>query len=120
MNLIDADFNHSNAFTIWKNKQKKLYVKTIFNIIMAMDLLGTIVGILIYLGIVALCCTILERDSQNTPAPKTNSKTTKRQNTYSTPYDFCECPSCGAPGYDGYCEECGYPDINQGWIGENY
>ena len=31
---------------------------------------------------------------------------------------YCECPSCGAPYYDGYCEECGYPDVNQGWLGE--
>lgn len=33
---------------------------------------------------------------------------------------YSECPSCGASGYDGYCEECGYPDVNLGWIGENY
>ena len=34
--------------------------------------------------------------------------------------NYRECPACGSPYYDGYCEECGYPDINQGWLGENY
>ena len=31
-----------------------------------------------------------------------------------------ECPSCGAVMYGDYCEECGWPDVNQGWLGENY
>ena len=25
---------------------------------------------------------------------------------YYDDYSYCECPSCGAPYYDGYCEEC--------------
>ena len=31
-----------------------------------------------------------------------------------------ECPSCGAEIDDEYCDECGWPDVNQGWVGENY
>lgn len=31
-----------------------------------------------------------------------------------------ECPECGALMDDDYCEECGWPDVNQGWLGENY
>lgn len=30
------------------------------------------------------------------------------------------CPCCGAELYDEYCEECGWPDVNQGWLGEEY
>lgn len=31
------------------------------------------------------------------------------------------CPSCGGDLEDDeYCEECGWPDVNQGWVGENY
>lgn len=35
---------------------------------------------------------------------------------------YCECPSCGAlmDGDDMHCEECGWPDVNQGWLGEEY
>lgn len=84
---------------------------------MAVDLIGTIVTILVFVAIVGFCCTGESDSPKNTTQKNTPPK---RQNTYHTPYDFCECPSCGAPGYDGYCEECGYPDINQGWIGENY
>ncbi len=29
------------------------------------------------------------------------------------------CPGCGAELDDGYCDECGWPDVNQGWFGEN-
>ena len=34
--------------------------------------------------------------------------------------DYMECPSCGALIDGCYCEECGWPDVNQGWLGENY
>ena len=38
-----------------------------------------------------------------------------------SPYDDSdECPSCGATIYGECCEECGWPDVNQGWLGENY
>ena len=31
------------------------------------------------------------------------------------------CPECGEPIDDeDYCEECGWGDVNQGWVGENY
>lgn len=30
------------------------------------------------------------------------------------------CPICGALMDDDYCEECGDPDVNQGWVGEHY
>lgn len=32
----------------------------------------------------------------------------------------CECPSCGAVMDGDYCDECGWPDVNLGWIGEEY
>ena len=33
-----------------------------------------------------------------------------------------ECPSCGAvlEDWQDYCDECGWPDVNLGWIGEEY
>ena len=30
------------------------------------------------------------------------------------------CPECGAELDDDYCDECGWPDVNQGWLGEEY
>lgn len=30
------------------------------------------------------------------------------------------CPCCEAPLDDDRCYECGWPDVNQGWVGENY
>ena len=36
-------------------------------------------------------------------------------------YSINECPECGEEMEDdGYCEECGYGDVNQGWVGEHY
>lgn len=32
--------------------------------------------------------------------------------------DFCPC--CDAELDDDVCFECGWPDVNQGWVGENY
>ena len=34
--------------------------------------------------------------------------------------DVDECPECGGDMYDDCCDECGYPDVNQGWVGEHY
>ncbi len=34
--------------------------------------------------------------------------------------DYCECPSCGAVIIGDVCEECDWPDVNQGWLGEEY
>ena len=33
---------------------------------------------------------------------------------------YGECPSCGAEIDGEYCGECGWPDVNQGWLGEQY
>lgn len=31
------------------------------------------------------------------------------------------CPECGEElEDDGYCDECGWGDVNQGWVGEHY
>jgi hypothetical protein len=82
-----------------------------------------IIYLILFFIIVTACCALGDdKSSGNTSSRKT---TTVKRNTYSSNTrsyndDYCECPSCGAPYYDGYCEECGYPDINQGWIGENY
>ena len=73
-----------------------------------------IFGIVMFIIIVAVCCS---GDGNSTPKRKPE---TSYNCTDDYDYSYCECPSCGAPYYDGYCEECGYPDINQGWIGENY
>ncbi|MEE0939159.1 hypothetical protein [Methanobrevibacter sp.] len=68
-----------------------------------------------FIIVVSACCSSDSSTSGNTAKNTYHS----RNNSYSRS-SYSECPSCGAPGYDGYCEECGYPDINQGWIGENY
>ena len=33
-----------------------------------------------------------------------------------------ECPSCGAilEDWEDSCDECGWPDVNMGWVGEEY
>ncbi|MBQ2654607.1 MAG: hypothetical protein IJF83_13725 [Methanobrevibacter sp.] len=77
-------------------------------------------AIVIAILFVIVVCALCDGSSPNN-APKRNTQSQSRTTNsgyYRCSYD--ECPSCGAPGYDGYCEECGYPDINQGWIGENY
>lgn len=79
-----------------------------------------IVAILAFMFVIALCCGSDSKSSSSQYKPNMKPNTTVRRNRSYAYYDYDECPSCGAPGYDGYCEECGYPDINQGWIGENY
>ena len=35
--------------------------------------------------------------------------------------DAFYCPSCGAEVSDpGFCDECGWGEVNQGWLGEHY
>lgn len=78
---------------------------------------------IIFIIIVGVCCCSDNDSSSNTTTKNTTTTQKRNQNTYNNAYiaySSRECPSCGAPGYDGYCEECGYPDINQGWLGENY
>ncbi|MBR4447198.1 hypothetical protein [Methanobrevibacter sp.] len=75
--------------------------------------------IFFFIIVVACCCGNDDGSSSKTQTTNTTSKSTGyRRNTYRPSYS--ECPSCGAPYFDGYCSECGYPDINQGWLGENY
>lgn len=84
-------------------------------------MIGTIIGaILFVLIIAACCCSDSGSSSSGSTTPKRNVNTSPGRNAYYGPSSYCECPSCGAPYYDGYCEECGYPDINQGWLGEEY
>ena len=33
---------------------------------------------------------------------------------------FDYCPECGAIMDDEVCDECGWPEVNQGWLGEQY
>lgn len=79
-----------------------------------------LVGIVLFIIITAACCGS-DSTGSSTQKTKTRTRPQQQRTVYreSSP-SYCECPSCGAPYYDGYCEECGYPDINQGWIGENY
>ena len=65
----------------------------------------------------ALCGTIFDDKPENKNTPSNNMAPRSYGGSV---YSHSECPSCGASGYDGYCEECGYPDVNLGWIGENY
>ena len=79
-----------------------------------------ILGLIFFAIILTICCASADSPSDNT-APKRN--TTTRSNTYTrrnVSSSYRECPSCGAPYYDGYCDECGYPDVNQGGLGEEY
>ena len=74
-----------------------------------------IVTIIIVIIVAAVCCSSDGNTSGNAP----RNTNTNRNRSYSR-NSYSDCPSCGAPGFDGYCEECGYPDVNQGWLGENY
>lgn len=87
------------------------------------DIVGWIYLIFFFIIVISCCCSDNNSSSKTTAKRSTTTKkrttnTYNNRNVYRSSYS--ECPSCGAPYYDGYCEECGYPDINQGWLGENY
>jgi hypothetical protein len=82
-------------------------------------MIGWIFLFIFFIIVVSACCSSSDSSSSQKSTGNTTPKTYTSNNNYSR-YAYCECPCCGAPYYDGYCEECGYPDINQGWIGENY
>ena len=75
--------------------------------------------LIFFIIVIAVCCSSDSKSSNNATQNRTR-KTYRRRNASYPRSSYSECPSCGAPHYDGYCEECGYPDVNQGWIGENY
>lgn len=84
-------------------------------------MIETIIATIFIFIVIAACCSS-DSDTTNSTSntyQRRNVNTSRRTGSY-PPISYDECPSCGAPGYDGYCEDCGYPDINQGWIGENY
>jgi hypothetical protein len=83
-------------------------------------MIGTILAIIFFVFIIMACCASDSGSSNTGTVKKSNTYTPPRNTTPYYNYEYSECPSCGAPYFDGYCEECGYPDINQGWIGENY
>ena len=75
-----------------------------------------VVCLIFFFIIVSACCC--GNDDSSSSKTQTRKSTNNRKTAYRPSYS--ECPSCGAPYFDGYCDECGYPDINQGWLGENY
>lgn len=79
-------------------------------------MIGWIGLILFFIAVASCCCLGSDSSSKSTTSKRTQSHTQNQRMDYS----YSECPSCGAPYFDGYCEECGYPDVNQGWLGENY
>lgn len=94
-------------------------IKIYTNMNIFINLLESIAVIVLFIFIIAFCCSSDSKSSSSTPA-KRKTRPVQQRPVYHDDDSYCECPSCGAPYYDGYCEECGYPDINQGWIGENY
>lgn len=81
-------------------------------------MIETIAMLIFFIIVIAACCSA-DSGSTNTKSQPKRSPPVRRNVTYHHD-DYCECPSCGSPYYDGYCEECGYPDVNQGWLGEEY
>ena len=78
---------------------------------------GTIIATIFFIIVIVACCASVDGSSDSNSAPK--QSTSSNRSTYHS-HSYSECPSCGAPYYDGYCDECGYPDVNQGWLGEEY
>ena len=85
---------------------------------LASDIFTLIVMIVIFIAIVSFCCSTDNSSSGSYKTSRNTTTTKTNTNTYYTS-SGSECPACGAPHYNGFCEECGYPDINQGWLGEN-
>ena len=86
-------------------------------------MVGTVFVIILLILVVSVCCCSDSNSSSKGTAGRnatTGTASYNRTGNRHSHHAYCECPSCGAPYYDGYCDECGYPDINQGWIGENY
>ena len=83
-------------------------------------MIETILGLILFVLIISVCCCSDSNSSSNNTPPKRNTNVPSRENTYYNHDTYSECPSCGAPFFDGYCGECGYPDVNQGWLGEEY
>lgn len=87
-------------------------------------MVGWIPLIFFFVVVVSACC-LSGSDNSGSASTKGNSRSGKtnaynRRNDYYDQSSYSECPSCGDSYFDGYCEECGYPDVNQGWVGENY
>ncbi|WP_296874675.1 hypothetical protein [uncultured Methanobrevibacter sp.] len=78
-----------------------------------------IIALFFFIVVIACCCASDGDSSKSTTTKRKTTNTTQR-NTHYANHAYSECPSCGAPYFDGYCGECGYPDINQGWLGEEY
>ena len=82
-------------------------------------MLDTIAGMIFFIIIAAVCCAAVDGPSDSTPQRNTSTRS-NTSTSRNVSYSYSECPSCGSPYYDGYCDECGYPDVNQGWLGEEY
>lgn len=85
-------------------------------------MIGWIGLIFVFIIAVSCCCASDSKSSGSASSNRTSRSTNtyNRGNAHYNRISYSECPSCGAPYYDGYCEECGYPNVNQGWLGENY
>ena len=82
-------------------------------------MIGTIFVAILFMIVLSVLCSG-DGESANTSTKRNVDAQKRTANNYYGGCSCYECPSCGAPGFDGFCEECGYPDINQGWLGENY
>ncbi|MGX8693693.1 MAG: hypothetical protein ACSW71_02175 [Methanobrevibacter sp.] len=82
-------------------------------------MMDSIAGMIFFIIIATLCCAAIDSPSESSNTTQKRNNPPKRTVSY-TSHSYSECPSCGAPYYDGYCDECGYPDVNQGWLGEEY
>ena len=75
-----------------------------------------VLAIILFVIVVLALCT--PNDNSGNPPKRNVSSSRKVNNYHESSYDYC--PSCGAGEFDGYCEECGYPDVNLAWVGEEY
>ncbi len=78
------------------------------------------VTILAIIVIVTICSSCIGSDNSSNNTTHQRNVSSARNTHYRDRQSYSECPSCGAPYFDGYCDECGYPDVNQGWLGEEY